>query len=63
MALFTPRNQLQNMQQHYAAQQLLGGNKRPDQQNTYLQSVAASILLGSRVDVIDDDLIGDDYLL
>lgn len=51
------------MQQHYAAQQLLGGNKRPDQQNTYLQSVAASILLGSRVDVIDDDLIGDDYLL
>lgn len=51
------------MQQNYAAQALLGGTSRADQQSAYLQSVAASILLGSRVDVIDDDLIDDDYLL
>ena len=62
MGLFTPKDQLRDMQQHYAAQSLLGGNRRPDQQSMLLQSVPASLLLGSPVTVIDDDLLEDDLL-
>ena len=62
MGLFTPKDQLRDMQQHYAAQSLLGGNRRPDQQSMLLQSVAASLLLGSPVTVVDNDLLGDDLL-
>lgn len=62
MGLFTPKDQLRDMQQHYAAQSLLGGTRRPDQESTLLQSVAASLLLGSPVTVVDDDLLGDDLL-
>ncbi len=61
MGLFTPKDQLRDMQQHYAAQSLLG-NRRPDQESMLLQSVAASLLLGSPVTVVDDDLLGDDLL-
>ena len=57
MGLFTPKDQLRDMQQHYAAQSLLGGNRRPDQESMLLQSVAASLLLGSPVTVIDLSLI------
>ena len=62
MGLFTPKDQLRDMQQHYAAQSLLGGNRRPDQESMLLQSVAASLLLGSPVTVVDNDLLGDDLL-
>lgn len=62
MGLFTPKDQLRDMQQHYAAQSLLGGNRRPDQESMLLKSVAASLLLGSPVTIVDDDLLGDDLL-
>ena len=35
MALFIPDSQLRDMQQHYAAQQLLGGTRRPDQDGAF----------------------------
>jgi hypothetical protein len=62
MSLFTPRDQLRDMQQWHAAQALLGGPRRPDQGNNLSYSVAASILLGSTAAVIDDDLLDDDLL-
>jgi len=62
MGLFTPKDQLRDMQQHYAAQSLLSGNRRPDQESMLLKSVAASLLLGSPVTIVDDDLLGDDLL-
>ena len=37
MALFTPASQLRDMQQHYAAQQLLGGTRRPDQDGALMK--------------------------
>ena len=50
MGLFTPKDQLRDMQQHYAAQSLLGGtSRRPDQQSMLLQSVAASISCSVRL--------------
>ena len=55
MALFTPENQLRNMQQHYAAQQLLGGRQRADQSSALMKVIAANALLSSTAHV-DDDL-------
>ena len=43
-------------------QSLLGGTRRPDRSSTLLRSVAASLLLGSPVTVVDDDLLEDDLL-
>ena len=54
MALFTPRNQLRNMQQAAAARALIN----PDEaHHNLVQSVAASLLLGSPVTVVDDESI------
>jgi len=43
------------MQQHYAAQQLLGGRQRADQRSALMKVIAANALLSSTAD-IDDDL-------
>lgn len=52
MALFTPRNQLRDMQHAAAAQALIN----PDEaHHNLVQSVAASLLLGSPVTVVPDD--------
>ena len=52
MALFTPRNQLRDMQHSAAAQALIN----PDEaHHNLVQSVAASLLLGSPVTVVPDD--------
>ena len=52
MALFTPRNQLMDMQHAAAAQALIN----PDEaHHNLVQSVAASLLLGSPVTVVPDD--------
>tara|TARA_R100000005_G_C4969923_1_gene183256 strand:+ start:955 stop:1137 length:183 start_codon:yes stop_codon:yes gene_type:complete len=51
MAMFTPRRQLRDMQQAAAAQALL--NNR-DSNDRLLQSFAASLLLGSPVQIVDD---------
>ena len=63
MGLFTPRDQLRDMQQWHAAQALLGGPRRPDQGSNLSYSVAASILLELPATVVDDDLLDDDFLL
>jgi len=52
MALFTPRNQLRDMQHAAAAKALIN----PDEaHHNLVQSVAASLLLGSPVTVVPDD--------
>ena len=54
MALFTPMNQLRDMQQAAASRALIN----PDESHHNLvQSVAASLLLGSPVTVVDDESI------
>ena len=55
MALLHSRNQLRNMQQHYAAQQLLGGRQRAAQRSALMKVIAANALLSSTAHV-DDDL-------
>jgi len=62
MALFTPRNQLRDMQHAAAAQALIN----PDEaHHNLVQSVAVSLLLGSPVTVVPDDslLFEDDDLM
>ena len=52
MALFTPRNQLRDMQQAAAVRALIN----PDEaHHNLVQSVAASLLLCSPVTVVPDD--------
>ena len=52
MALFTPRNQLRDMQHAAAVKALIN----PDEaHHNLVQSVAASLLLGSPVTVVPDD--------
>ena len=63
MGLFTPRDQLRDMQRWHAAQALLGGPRRPDQGSNLSYSVAASILLELPATVVDDDLLDDDFML
>ena len=61
MALFTPRNQLRNMQQAAAARALIN----PDEaHHNLVQSIAAGLLLGSPVTVVPDEspLFEDDCL-
>tara|TARA_B100000073_G_scaffold154137_1_gene127289 strand:- start:79 stop:270 length:192 start_codon:yes stop_codon:yes gene_type:complete len=62
MALFTPKNQLRDMQQAAASRALIN----PDEaHHNLVQSVAASLLLGSPVTVVPDEipLFGDDDCL
>ena len=62
MALFTPRNQLRDMQQAAAAQALIN----PDEaHHNLVQSIAASLLFGSPVTVVPDNslLFEDDDLM
>ena len=62
MALFTPRNQLRDMQHAAAAQALIN----PDEaHHNLVQSVAVSLLFGSPVTVVPDDslLFEDDDLM
>jgi len=58
MALFTPEEQLRDMQQ-WAASQALINSSNPRKQSRYLgQAVAASVLINSSTDVstgLDDD--------
>jgi hypothetical protein len=64
MGLFTPRQQLLNMQQAAAGQLLSGGPVDPVKQQQYLaQAVAASMLLGSPVRIVDDSLAIDPITL
>ena len=65
MALFTPENQLRNMQQHYAAQQLLGGRQRADQSSALMKVIAANALLSSTAHIDDDlfDIFGAAFAL
>jgi hypothetical protein len=64
MGLFTPRQQLRDMQQVAAGQLLKGGPVDPAEQQKYLaQAVAASMLLGTPVRVVDDSLAIDPITL
>ena len=58
MALFTPEEQLRDMQQWAASQALINGSN-PRKQSQYLgQAIAASVLINSSTDVsmgLDDD--------
>ena len=61
MALFTPRNQLRDMQQAAAARALIN----PDEaHHNLVQGAALSLLLGSPVTVVPDEgpLFDDDCL-
>ena len=66
MAMFTPRSQLRDMQQAAAAQLLAGASRDPQaNQQALYQSVAASLLLGSPVQVlgIENNFLGDNDLM
>ena len=58
MALFTPEEQLRDMQQWATSQALINGSN-PRKQSQYLgQAIAASVLINSSTDVstgLDDD--------
>jgi len=62
MALFTPRDQLRNMQQHAAAQALINQDRG---NSSLMQSLAASLLIGAPVHVVPDNdfLLDDEDLL
>ena len=64
MGLFIPRQQLRDMQQTAAGQLMKGGTFDPAERQKYLmQAVAASMLLGSPVQVVDDSLAMDPLTL